>query len=574
MEPSTAKSLFLGKLVSDSLHPFPSLDSEEGESLQMILKSVNKFMQGREKDFRDYDRDSYQPEDFIQSLKELGLFGIIIPEEFDGFGLSSKSYARILEEVSAYDGGTSLTIGAHSSIGLKGLLLFGTEEQKTKYLPSLACGETIAAFCLTEPGAGSDAASIKTSATKQADGSWLLNGEKIWITNGGIAGFYTVFARTDSQAGKITAFIVESGWAGVSFGPKEDKMGIRASNTTTVSFENVTVPPDAVLGEEGHGFKIAMQILNNGRTGLGGGCVGAMKRCIGLASAQANNRKQFGRAIGEFGLVREKISQMTVDAYSTESAVYTLAHLIDSGSEDFSVEAAICKVYASQSLWAVANEALQIAGGNGYMKDYPYEKIVRDARINLIFEGTNEILRLYIALSGLKDAGDYFKGLKQGVSNIFNDPIKGFGLLSGYASKKALSFTPLGKPKLKFIPQLLASEALIMENYTLRFSRAVEEVLKRLGKKVVEEQFILKRLADIAIDLFVAHCLLSRVSSSIAQQGEQKAQQEIQIARIFMQQAKRRMNQNLRRLITNEDEVQSDLAKSILEKGGYKWDFL
>src|SRR6202012_3472957 len=242
---------------------------------------------------------------------------------------------------------------------MKGILLFGTPEQRARYLPKLASGEMIAAFCLTESSAGSDAASIRTQAVKNDDGSWTLNGEKIWITNGGIADLYTGFARTSSAAGKITAFIVEAAWPGVSHGQHEDKMGIRASSTTTVNFADVRIPADNVLDVEGKGFKVAMAILNNGRTGLGGRAVGGMKALIALATQHARTRQPFETPLAEFGLVREKISQMTVDCFAAESVVWMVAHYIDSGVEDYSVEAAMSKVYASEALQRRAYEGLQ-----------------------------------------------------------------------------------------------------------------------------------------------------------------------------------------------------------------------
>jgi alkylation response protein AidB-like acyl-CoA dehydrogenase len=229
--------------------------------------------------------------------------------------------------------------------------------------------------------AGSDAASIRTQAVKDPDGSWTLNGEKIWITNGGIADLYTVFARTSSSAGRITAFVVEAAWPGVSHGQHEDKMGIRASSTTTVSFADVKVPAENVLDIEGKGFKVAMAILNSGRTGLGGGAVGGMKALLAMSANQALTRKQFNQPIAEFGLIREKISQMTLDCFAAESVVWMVAHYIDSGSEDYSVEAAISKVFASEALQRSAYEALQIAAGSGFMRDYPYEQITRDCRL-------------------------------------------------------------------------------------------------------------------------------------------------------------------------------------------------
>src|SRR5271157_5054634 len=395
---------------------------KDREVLHMMVDAIDQFLAPRRQEFKRWDRDAAQPEEFIQGLRDLGLFGLIIPEEHGGLGLSNAGYARVLSQSSSHDSSVSLTIGAHSSIGMKGVLLFGTAEQRARYLPKLASGEMIAAFCLTESGAGSDAASIRTRAEKNADGSWTLNGEKIWITNGGIADLYTVFARTASEAGKITAFIVEAAWPGVSHGPHEDKMGIRASSTTTVTFADVRVPPENVLDAAGKGFKVAMAILNNGRTGLGGGAVGGMKSLIALATQQAQARKQFGEPIAQYGLIREKIAQMTLECFAAESVVWMVAHYIDAGLDDYSVEAAISKVYASEAIQRSAYEALQIAAGNGFMRDYPYEQATRDGRILTIFEGTNEVLRLYIALSGLKDVGKSLGELKVAVDEIFNSP--------------------------------------------------------------------------------------------------------------------------------------------------------
>ena len=441
---SVAKQLLLGSILEENLFPYPAIGERDREVLGMIVESVDRFLDGKDAEFAKWDREARQPADFVQSLRELGLFGLIIPEEFGGLGLSNAAYARVLSATSGHDSSISLTIGAHSSIGMKGLLLYGNDEQKARYLPKLASGEMIAAFCLTEPGAGSDAAAIRTRAQRNADGSWTLNGEKVWITNGGIADFYTVFARTDGPEGKITAFLVEAAWPGVSHGAHEDKMGIRASSTTTVAFADVRVPPANVLGEVGKGFKVAMGILNNGRTGLGGGAVGGMKALIRRSVAYSQERRQFDRPIAEFGLVREKIAQMTVDCFAAESAVWMVAHYIDAGSTDYSTEAAITKVFASEAMQRTAYEALQIAGGNGYMRDLPYEQYVRDARILPIFEGANEILRLFIALSALKDVGASLSELKSALGSIFNEPIKVYGVLSGYAERRFARATGIG----------------------------------------------------------------------------------------------------------------------------------
>ena len=351
-------------------------------------------------------------------------------------------------------------------------------------------------------------------------------------------------------------------------------MGIRASSTTTVSFADVRVPAGNVLGEEGKGFKIAMAILNNGRTGLGGGAVGGMRTLIALASQQSQERRQFGRPIAEFGLVREKIAQMTLDCFAAESVVWMVAHYIDSGFDDYSVEAAISKVFATEAANRAAWEALQIAGGNGYMKEFPYEQAVRDARISPIFEGTNEILRLFIAMSGLKDAGKALSDLKAAVDDIFANPIKGFGVLSGYAGRRFAQATGVNLgPAFAHCPVELRPSCAVYEKYTVALAGAAEEVLRKYGRGVVERQPDLKRLADIVIDLFVGLSVMARATAL----GEADAAQREQVyamAATFTQQAKRRMAANLRRLESNEDEQMDRLAAAVLAEGGYRWDIV
>ena len=571
---SVAKNLLAGRIVEDNLFPYPRLRDKDREVLGMMLEAIDAFLAPRREDFKRWDRDAAQPAEFIQGLRDLGLFGLIIPEAEGGLGLSNAGYARVLSQTSSHDSSVSLTIGAHSSIGMKGILLFGTPEQRARYLPKLATGEMIAAFCLTESGAGSDAASIRTRAEKGADGTWTLNGEKIWITNGGIADLYTVFARTTSEAGKITAFIVEAGWPGVSHGHHEDKMGIRASSTTTVSFTDVKVPAENLLDAEGKGFKVAMAILNNGRTGLGGGAVGGMKALIALATQQALARKQFGEPIANFGLIREKLAQMTLECFAAESVVWMVAHYIDSGLEDYSVEAAISKVYASEAIQRAAYEALQIAGGNGFMREFPYEEATRDCRILSIFEGTNEVLRLYIALSGLKEIGRSYSELRAAVDDIFNSPIKGFGVLADYAEKRLTRATGVGRDKLLGkIPPQLREATTAYEKYTVELAKASDYLLRKYGKSIAGRQHALKRVADMTIDLFVGLCVLSRATALSAEQGEESAQAMV-IAHAFARQAKRRLAHNVRRIERNEDEEMDLLAGFIVDRGRYPWDIV
>ena len=576
---SFVQALCMGRIEEEILVPYPEMKAAEKETLGHVLASVNQLLGPHAGDFREWDVRGEMPRSFLEELKSFGLFGLVIPEEHGGLGFGAAAYSRTLQEIAKHDASVALTVGAHSSIGMRGLLLFGTEEQKRRWLPRLATGEMVAAFCLTEPGAGSDAAAVRTTAAK-GDGHWILNGDKLWITNGGIADFFTVFAKTPGAHGEgkahLTAFVVTRDMPGVSVGPHEDKMGIRASSTTTVHFEDVKVPEDHVLGEPGMGFKAAMRILNAGRTGLGGGCVGAMKRLLGLAAKQAKERKQFGRPIAQFGLVQQKLGEMLVEAYAAESVVGLVAGLIDQGYQDYAVEAAISKVFATEALWRAADESLQVAGGNGYMREFPYERMLRDARINRIFEGTNDILRLFIALTAMNDVGAQLKDVAQSVRGALADPIKGFGVLSEYALKHAAIRTGLVGEKLgwQLLHPALSDHAEQFEQETRELAWVADRVLRRHGRNIVDKQFALRRIADILIDLFVLACVLSRVNTALEERGEEKSPRELEIARVFARRVRGRIRGNLRRVDVNDDELVKSLANDAFEREGYGWDLI
>jgi acyl-CoA dehydrogenase family protein 9 len=574
---SFMRSLCMGQIEEDVILPFPTISSAEKETLRGVASSLEQLMKPHEKDFRDWDRHGEFPPEFIEELKSFGLFSFVIPEEHGGLGFGSSAYSRALQEVAKYDASVAVTVGAHSSIGMRGLLLFGTDEQKARYMPKLATGEMIAAFCLTEPGAGSDAASIKTTAVRDGD-DWILNGNKLWITNGGIADFFTVFAKTGeaSERGKMSAFIVTRDMAGVSSGPHEDKMGIRASSTTSMHFENVRVPKENLLGEAGKGFKIAMTILNSGRTGLGGGSVGGMKKLIALSTKQAKERVQFGKSISEFGLIKQKVGQMVVDCYATEAVVSMVAGLIDGGYEDYAVEAAISKVFASEALGRTADEALQIAGGNGYMCEYPYERVVRDTRINRIFEGTNDILRLFIALNAMNDAGQTLRELAKSLEGVFTDPIKGFGVVSEYTLRRVSMATGYNRQGTSFtkLDAALKPTAAIFEAGTRDLATATDRILRKHGRSIIDKQFATRRLADIMIDLFVLASVISRVDASVREHGADNAKKELEIAATFSRQAERRIKSNMDEIDNNVDESIKALADHAFEAEKFSWDTL
>lgn len=433
----------------------------------------------------------------MRKAGELGLLAIEVPEEYGGLDLPKVISTVVAEELSG-SGGFSVTYGAHTSIGTLPLVYFGTEEQKRKYLPKLASGEWIAAYCLTEPGSGSDALAAKARATLSEDGKYyILNGVKQFISNAGFAHLFTVFAKVDGE--HFTAFLVERDTPGLSFGPEEKKMGIKASSTRQVILEDVKVPVENVLGEIGKGHKIAFNVLNVGRYKLGAGAVGGAKRALELSAQYATQRVQFGRPIGRFGLIQQKLGEMASRIYAAESAVYRTVGLIDealsgkkgaeavmAGIEEYAVEASIIKVLGSEVLDYVVDEGVQIHGGYGYIQDYPIERAYRDARINRIFEGTNEINRLLIP-----------------------------GMLLRRALKGQL---PLIQAAQKLQKELLEPSFEEPEDVELHQIAGLKKLalmvaglaVQKYGQGVEEEQEVLGTVADILIDAYAAESALLR----------------------------------------------------------------
>uniref|UniRef100_A0A8C3YMZ0 Complex I assembly factor ACAD9, mitochondrial n=1 Tax=Catagonus wagneri TaxID=51154 RepID=A0A8C3YMZ0_9CETA len=572
-----AKELFLGRIEKKEVFPFPEVSQDELNEISQFVGPVEKFFT-EEVDSQKIDREGKIPNETLEKLKSLGLFGMQVPEEYGGLGLSNSMYARLCEIISL-DGSIAVTLAAHQAIGLKGIILTGSEEQKAKYLPRLASGEHVAAFCLTEPASGSDAASIRTRATLSEDKKhYVLNGSKIWITNGGLASVFTVFAKTEvvdsdgSVKDKITAFIVERDFGGVTSGKPEDKLGIRGSNTCEVHFKNTRVPVENVLGEVGGGFKVAMNVLNSGRFSMGSSVAGMLKKLIELTSEYACTRKQFNRTLSEFGLIQEKFALMAQRAYVMESMAYLTAGMLDQpGFPDCSIEAAMVKVFSSEAAWQCLSEALQILGGSGYMRDYPYERFLRDSRILLIFEGTNEILRMYIALTGLQHAGRILtarvKELKRGSVTTIMETI-GRRLRDSLGQTVDLGLTG----KLGAVHPSVADSAHKLEENVYYFGRTVETLLLRFGKTIVEEQLILKRVANVLINLYGMTAALSRVSRSV-RMGLRNHDHEVLLTNIFCTEA---YYQNLFTLSQldkyspeNLDEQIKKVSQQVLENRAY-----
>jgi alkylation response protein AidB-like acyl-CoA dehydrogenase len=371
------------------------------EEQNMLRSMVRDFVDNEIKPIAaKIDAEEKIPEDLIKKLGELGLLGISFPEEYGGGGFGEVGYCIMQEEIARGCMSTATFIGAHQSIGANVIYLGGNEEQKQKYLVPLAKGEKIGAFCLTEAQAGSDSFNLKTRAHLDGE-EWVINGEKLWITNGGIANIVSVFARTEKG---ITAFIVETDRPGFSAGPPEKKMGIKGSSTNPITFDNVRIPKENMVGQEGRGFILAMKTLDAGRLGLGAACLGASKELLELSTRYAKQRKQFDTTIANFQAIQFMLSEMASLIYAMESMVYRTAVDYDL-KKDISHQSAIVKLFCSEALDKIADYAVQIHGGMGYSREMPIERFYRDSRINRIFEGTNEIQKGIIARHVLKKNG-------------------------------------------------------------------------------------------------------------------------------------------------------------------------
>src|SRR5438132_8959370 len=563
-----AKGLFQGHFVADWVMPYPRIPPAQQPELDETLTDLRKFLD-EHLDPAEIDREADIPRSVIDGLGRVGVLGMTAPKEYGGRGFSQMANCKILEEIGRRCASTSVFVNAHHSIGIRALILFGTREQKARWLPPLVTGEQLAAFALTERDAGSDAANVRMTATPSDDGShFILSGEKRYITNAGIAQVWTVMARTPvpGKPGKdaITAFLVTPDMRGVEMiNPRMRKLGIRGTATARFRLNNVPVPKENILGPLGKGLRVALTVLDFGRTTFGACCAGAAKTCLRLAIEHANSRQQFKKTLGDFDLVKKKIARMAADVYAMEAMTQVTASLIDRGLEDYMIETAMLKVFTTERLWEAVNDAFQIHGGSAYFDDSPLGRILRDARINQIGEGSNEVLTSFIALVGMRGPGMEFKEIydtmmKPNIHSIGRAFNSGMNRLSATVRTPGV---PVRSPELRgFAGQL--------GRLIWRFNVAVNRALVVYREPVLDMQLLQERIAGAAMELFASTCTLSRWDAELQAPGRNGEKQPLDFTapEYFLRKSIRHAKQLLAELNDNDDKALLSSANAALGK--------
>ncbi|SEJ06770.1 Acyl-CoA dehydrogenase [Cyclobacterium xiamenense] len=513
------------------------------EEQMMMAEACQDFMD-REILARMDEIDSMEHPDLVPSILkkagELGLLAISVPETYGGLGMSFNTSMLIADIIGAA-GSFSTTYGAHTGIGILPVLYYGNDAQKEKYLPKLSNAEWAACYCLTEPDAGSDANSGKTKATLNPEGThYLINGQKMWISNAGFADFFIVFAKVEDDA-NLSAFLVEKGFGGISMNEEEHKMGIKGSSTRQVFFNDCPVPVENMLSERGNGFKIAVNILNIGRIKLGAGVLGGCRRVLGLAIRYASQRKQFGVTIDSFGAIQAKLAEMAIRTYACESLCYRAGQDIEDridaleaegmdpakarlkGVEQFAIECAIAKVHGSEVLDYVVDQGVQIYGGMGYSAEAPMERAYRDARISRIYEGTNEINRMLM------------------VSMLLKRALKGELAIMGAAKEVAEELKGVPDFSQPDFSQPFSAEKELLKNLKKVFLMIGGQATNSLGEKLEREQELLMHLADILIEIYAAESTLLRTEKLLAEKGQEAVNYQRAVSTVYLYEAVERI---------------------------------
>lgn len=559
---SFAKGLYQGRFATSLLMPYPQLPDDQNAKLESALIELRASCD-QHLDAAQIDRQADIPRSLIEELGRLGVLGMTAPESVGGRDFSQLAYCRLLEELGARCSATSIFVNAHHSIGMRGLLLFGTSPQQQKWLPDLVTGRKIAAFALTEVQAGSDAANVQTLATPSDDGSsYILNGTKRYITNGAIADLLTVMARTPlpgKQETAVTAFLVTPDMPGFQvIEPRMEKLGIRGTATAKLAFENMRVPKENMLGPLGKGLRVALTVLDFGRTTFGACCTGAAKTCLELARNHARTRIQFGQPLAHFELVQKKLAHMAAGTYAMEAMTRVTAGLIDRGTADYMLETAMLKVWTTEQLWQIVNDAFQIHGGAAYFTDLPLERMLRDARINQIGEGANEVLISFIGLVGMRDQGEILKLVAESIPH----PWSGKSTLTRFLN--AETRRRLSRPRIGVQSPQLRQAATTLGSLTKKFGLTVQRELIRHREAIIDQQLVHENIAGAAMELYASSCVLSRHQWELNQNSDAGQCVSSDLPNLFLRQSARRTRQFLRNLRDNDDPLIRRAAATVI----------
>lgn len=574
---SFVRGVFAGEIHDSLLFPYPPpLDRRDGDEAVVVRRLVRQLREMRGDGLIDsarFDAEERIPEEVIRAFAEIGLLGISIPKAYGGLGLSSTGYARVFAAVSSVDPSCGVLIGVHCGLGSKAIVLYGNEEQKARYLPMLARGETLAAYALTEPETGSDAQHIVTRATRSEDGShWLLNGRKHWIGNGHRAGVIATFAQTEverrgERVSRPTAFIIRPDMPGFEVVGTVRKMGIRGSTQAELLYTNLRVPADHVLGEVGKGFNVAVNVLNAGRLSLAAGCTEGAKQVLGQMAEYAEQRIQFGAPLASFEITQRKYAQLAAETYASDAMVGHLAWLADHG-HDHALEAACAKVFASELLWRAADEMVQVAGGRGYVQPWPYERVLRDVRINRIFEGANEVLRLFVGLNGVEGPAEQLKE----IGAALRKPIENWMAVTGYATERIKAAFGASDRVDAPLHARLREHTEYLEKHVRQLNEAAERAVLKHRKKIIERQLVVERLANMAIELYARGCAIARTQRLIEERTAEGCERELALLDLFCVESGRRFRTERNALDAREDEVDDRrraIAAAVREAQGY-----